>query len=261
MNIFLQSQGAVLSQALIASGVAFDRGKTDDLNLLDAAGAIGHNLTGDVDDAVHHTLVVAIIGIEQRLALVEMNKEGIFLLTKDAGTVVRTVVRDMLHHGILLLQLTGTSLEIGNGSQGGSKRLDNNGSRYRCLDDGLQLKNRLFHLTGTTWDVKDDIQSGLRYYGDFLLGAKFRTTVCTLIAVVLIITNGSTDECLKIPMTTQRPGITVKSTNSNEVALLALVTNGLPETQWEGDGTYVVMGIDSIETKEMMHIHRISPIA
>ena len=42
-----------------------------------------------------------------------MNKEGIFLLAEDAGTVVRTVVGDMLHNGIFLLELAGTSLEIG----------------------------------------------------------------------------------------------------------------------------------------------------
>ena len=199
LDIFLQCQSTVLGQSLIDCRTTFNGGKSDKLYLLDAAGTVGHNLTRDIDNAIHHTLIVTIIGIELTLALVEMYKESIFLFAKDAGTVIRTVGRDMLHHRILLLKLSSTSLEVGNRSQSRDERL----LYYRNqILHGWLSHDGFFHLTRTTRDVKDNAHTSLGQDKDFMLGAYLGTTMAALVTIELGITEGCTNMCLQIPIAT-----------------------------------------------------------
>ena len=68
LDIMLQGQGTVQSQALIGGRIAINGSQADKLYLLHTAGGISHNLTGNIYDAVQHGAILAVVGRELRLA-------------------------------------------------------------------------------------------------------------------------------------------------------------------------------------------------
>ena len=192
-----------------------------------------------------------------------MHEECAFLPAQDAGAVVWLIRRHVSHHGILLLQLSCTSGEIGHRCQLRNKRLLHLQIRSRCRRHHLchHLPDGLCFTLCTTGDVVDNAQSGLRQNEQLVAATQSRTTVAAGIAGEAGVAQGSTQMGLYIPMAAQRPRVTIVGTHGTEVTLPALVAHRLPQSEGELQVGHIVVTIDEVEAEEVMHVDRVSPVA
>ena len=182
-----------------------------------------------------------------------MYEEGILVSAQDTRTVIGLVLGDMLQNGVLLLQLSCTTGIVGHLSHQGNKW------GWLCYWQFHHILHNLCPFR-TTRNIEDDIDGSLGQDSPLVVTAQKLTAVSTFITVVFAIAKDRTNEGFQIPTATQGPRVTIEGAQTNEVTLATLMAQSLVHTEWQMDGCQVVVSIEDVGTKEMVHIHRILPI-
>ena len=126
---------------------------------------------------------------------------------------------------------------------------------------GRQHRGLLLHLLGPTGQVVHDRHSSLWQYEELLLLAQLPSTVSTLKLVIARIGQRSTDMCLDVPVAGDGPRVAVVGTDGPQITLAALMAQRLPHAKREFHVGYIIMAVNKVDAEEMMHIHRVGPIA
>ena len=258
LHIVLQGEGTVGGQLLVAGNGTLDGGETDDLDDLHTAGRVGHDLTGDIHDALQHIPVLAELRVQHGLRQWEVDIKGILVTTEDAGAVVGLVLRHMCQHGIILLQLSGTPCEIWHFTHHRNKRFGFRFRRWRNYDDRF-LNGQ--HLRWTTWNIINEIQCRLWHGKHTAAITNLLSAMNAGISPIFRITYGDTRRSLEIPIAAQRPGITIENTQCHHITLSALIAHRLIQAKGELHIAYIVVAVDQVCPKKVMNIHRIFPVA
>ena len=83
----------------------------------------------------------------------------------------------------------------------------------------------------------------------------------TFETVIAGVAYGCTDHGFEVEEAAQRPRITIEDTERHEVALPTFVPDGLVETKGEFDATHVVVAVNDVGSKKMMHVDGVCPVA